>query len=221
MKSSWIDLALVGILAFILGAAFAAGMTPARSVRISVPAVVAPATPAPLPFEALARAEAVPTVRILKGDNGSCSAVVIATGYAVTALHCKEAGDAKVDGHSIAKWREFSTKDIAVVEVPGLLCPCATLGKKAQIGERVAAVGFAYGLGTLLSYGEAQGDLVYKDEVYLNHNAFTEPGMSGGGVFALREGRAVLVAVTSRAAGSSALSVTVEGVPVAPAGIEG
>jgi len=172
-------------------------------------------------FEQDMRADAAPTVRLLKGANGSCSAVAISTGVAVTALHCKEASDAKVDGHPVAKWIEFSTKDIAVVEVPGLLCPCATLGKKAPAGERVAALGFPYGVGLSMRYGWVEGDITYQDEVYLHHTAYTDPGMSGGGVFTVRKGRVVLVAITSRSAGSSALSVTVEGVPVRPAEIEG
>lgn len=207
-------------LAFVvLGGAFAFGY------RLAPPqpemwVTVDPATPATMSFEQQIRAQAMPTVRPLKGPNGVCSAVVISTGYAVTALHCEEAGDAKVDGHPVAKWHKFSAKDIALVEVPGLLCPCATLGKQALVGERVAAVGFPYGVGSVVTYGEAQGDVIYKDERYMHHTAYTMPAMSGGGVFAVRNRRVVLLATTSKAADTSALSVTVEGVPIRPAEIE-
>jgi hypothetical protein len=207
--------------AFVFGSAWAPQEIETRTASAFVAPLAKPATPAALPFETQIRSDAVPTVRLLKGANGSCSAVVIATGYAVTALHCKEAVDGKVDGHPIAKWTEFSTKDIAVVEVPGLICPCATPGKKALAGERVAALGFPYGVGLSTRYGWTDGDITYQDEVYAHHTAFTDPGMSGGGVFTVRKGRVVLVAITSKNAGNSALSVTVEGVPLRPAEVEG
>lgn len=162
-------------------------------------------------FEQRMRAEAAPTVRLLKGANGSCSAVVVAPGYALTALHCEQAIDPKVDGHPVTVWRKFSAKDIAVVKVPGLACPCASAGAKALAGERVSAIGFPYNIGLLLSYGESQGDVIYDDETYLLHTAATMPGMSGGGVFVIREGRVWLVAITSQAAVGAALSVTVDG----------
>lgn len=189
--------ALGYFLAAVFGAAFAVGA--------SFPA---PATPT---FSQVMRAEAAPTVRLLKGANGACSAVVIAPGYALTALHCKEAIMPKVDGHAVAEWREFSVKDVALVRVPGLVCPCAAVGAEAPAGERVAAIGFPYAVGLMVSYGESQGDVFYEDERYLHHSAPTMQGMSGGGVFALRGGRIWLVAITSKGASNSALAVPVDG----------
>ena len=166
---------------------------------------------ATLPFEQTLREQAAPTVRILKGDSGNCSAVVVAPGYAFTARHCKDIVSSKVDGHPIAEWREFSSKDLAIVKVPGLLCPCAVASSPPLAGERVSAIGFPYGIGLTLTYGEAQGDVFYENERYAHHTAFTMPGMSGGGIFTLRGGRVILVAITSRSAGSSTLSVAVDG----------
>jgi len=184
-------------LSFVLAVIFAGMLDAARQ---SVPT-----------FEYTMRAEAAPTVRLLKGANGSCSAVVVAPGYALTALHCEQAFEPKVDGHPVAEWRKFSAKDVALVKVPGLACPCAVAGSKAPAGERVSAIGYPYTIGLLLSYGESQGDVNYDDETYMHHTAITMPGMSGGGVFALRGGRVYLVAVTSKASSGSALSVSVDG----------
>ena len=184
-------------LSFVLAVIFAGMLDTARQ---SVPT-----------FEHIMRAEAAPTVRLLEGANGSCSAVVIAPGYAFTALHCKQVIDPKVDGHPVAEWREYSAKDVAVVKVPGLTCPCAATAAKAPAGERVSAIGFPYTVGLLLSYGESQGDVIYDDETYLHHTAITMPGMSGGGVFSLRRGRVWLVAITSKASSGSTLSVSVDG----------
>lgn len=166
-------------------------------------------------FESQIRAEAGPTVRLMKGANGSCSAVVVAPGLALTALHCEQAFEPKVDGHLVSEWRKFSGKDVALVVVPGLTCPCASLSTPAPAGERLAAIGFPYGIGLAVTYGESQGDVIYEGERYLHHSAPTASGMSGGGVFVLREGRTWLVAITSRAAPeASALSVPVAGLHI-------
>lgn len=166
-------------------------------------------------FESRVRAEAAPTVRLMQGANGSCSAVVVAPGLAMTALHCEQAFEPKVDGHAVSRWIKFSSKDVALVTVPGLTCPCAILSTPAPAGERLAAIGFPYGIGLTVSYGESQGDVFYEGERYLHHTAPTASGMSGGGVFVVREGRTWLVAITSRAAQSaSALSVPVDGLPL-------
>jgi V8-like Glu-specific endopeptidase len=158
------------------------------------------------------RAEAAPTVRLLNAVNGACSAVVVAPGYALTALHCEQAFEPKVDGHPVASWRKFSAKDVALVRVPGLKCPCARVAPAAQPGERIAAIGFPFGIGLSVLYGESQGDVAYEDERYLHHSAPTMPGMSGGGVFVVRAGQVWLVAITSKGApGASALSIPADG----------
>lgn len=173
-----------------------------------------PAAPA-YSYETQMRAEAIPTVRIVTSSaEGGCSAVVVAPGYALSAQHCKGLPNMKVDGHAVAKIREYSSKDIVLLEVPGLGCPCASIAPTdAAPGERVAAVGFPYGIGPHMTYGESQGNVLFEGEQYLLHTAGTSPGMSGGGVFGIREGRVVLVAITSRSAtgGLAALSVNVSG----------
>lgn len=166
-------------------------------------------------FESQVRAEAGPTVRLMAGANGSCSAVVVAPGLAMTALHCEQAFEPKVDGHAVSRWIKFSQKDAALVVVPGLTCPCATLVAEPafEAGERVAAIGFPHGVGSLISYGEAQDFVLYEGETYLHHSAPVVGGMSGGGVFVVREGRTWLLAITSRGSGTSSLAVPASGLP--------
>lgn len=82
-------------------------------------------------------------VRVVSNDgNKYCSAVVIKRNVAITAAHCLQNGMA-VDGlpaQSVEMW--LTHKDIAVLHVPGLKCPCATPGVRPAKGDQVLAVGF-------------------------------------------------------------------------------
>lgn len=82
-------------------------------------------------------------VRVVSKDGDKfCSAVVIKPDVAITAAHCLQNG-MMVDGiaaQSVEMW--LTTKDIAVLHVPGLECPCATPGARPAKGDQVLAVGF-------------------------------------------------------------------------------
>ena len=169
-------------------------------------------------FEQQMRAEAIPTVRLVTASMaGSCSAVVVAPGYALSAQHCSVLPGMKVDGHAVAKISAFSTKDVILLDVPGLECPCAPVAMTdAAPGERVAAVGFPYGMGPLMTYGESQGNVYFEGEQYVLHTAGTSPGMSGGGVFVIRGGRVFLAAITSRSSDAGLVALSVNAAGLAP-----
>lgn len=149
-------------------------------------------------LESVMRAEAAPTVRLMRGANGSCSAVAVAPGYVLTARHCNNMADAKIDGHPIGKVREFSQKDVMVVEVPGLKCPCAKVAVDAPAaGTPVASIGFPFAVIKIISLGYMQGEAFMDDgESFITHTALTGPGGSGGGTFFLVNGYPVLFALT-------------------------
>jgi len=150
-------------------------------------------------FEAVMRTEALPTVRLMKGRNGACSAVVVAPGYALTAKHCNAIVSPVVDGNPVQTTRDYGDKDVMLLTVPGLKCPCATVDTAPYVpGEAVASIGYPSALGPLIALGHMQGMVTNSDGVaFLMHTAYSGSGMSGGGLFVLRGGRVLLAALTS------------------------
>lgn len=165
-------------------------------------------------FGALAQAELA--VHKMVGQYGSCSAVAIAPGKAVSAGHCSplvpggvlEVGDAKLP---ISGGRESVAVDQLFLDVPGLECPCVPIDYRndVKVGETVAMVGYPYGLGRLTSAGPKVFMAVTPDtqETYMAVRAVVAKGMSGGGAFLVREGRVTLVGVTSRTDGAGLLAL--------------
>jgi hypothetical protein len=190
-----VDLCLAFVAGLIFGAAVVMfGVTPKTYVTTD------PGFGIPLEFKAEMTFHAAPTVRPMVGSSGSCSAVVVAPGLALTAQHCKAVGDdMTVGGHAVASTRVYSKKDVMLLSVPGLVCPCATLGDApAVVGEDVASIGYPMAIGQVVAIGLGQGHVIYNNEVYTLHTAYSGPGMSGGGLFVQRDGKAQLVALTSR-----------------------
>lgn len=175
-------------------------------MRVLSPAFVrqepAPA-PTPLSFDAAMRAQAWPTVREMRGGEGSCSAVAIRPNFAVTAYHCNAVGSGVSIGGIPVKpgaGKQIGALDVMLVEVPGLRCPCAALATdEIRADEKVASIGFPEGLGgKLMAVGTTQSVVTSPDNgvKFWMHTAYSGPGMSGGGLFALRGGHVVLLALT-------------------------
>lgn len=98
-------------------------------------AAIAPAIPVTgLPYEA---------VRVVSFEGEKyCSAVVIEPGKALTASHCLRK-HMEIDGLPVDRITAAADeRDIAVVIVPGLKCPCAQRGVRPAKGDQVIAVGF-------------------------------------------------------------------------------
>lgn len=127
--------------------------------------------------------------------QGACSAVVISPGAAYTAKHCLREV-LTVDGLPVTEAYSVPNKDLGLLTVPGLRCPCTKFRKVApQRGDKLFAVGFPVGLGKVVTRGEANGRATYQNEPYLVSTIPVAPGMSGGGVFSA-DGR--LVGIVSR-----------------------
>jgi S1-C subfamily serine protease len=102
---------------------------------LAIFATAAGARPGGLPYEA---------VRAITDSDGAkfCSAVVVAPGLAFTAQHCVTQG-LRVDGRQVSTIvMSGDYKDIAVLHVTGLQCPCVPLGVRPAKGDQVLAVGF-------------------------------------------------------------------------------
>jgi len=131
--------------------------------------------------------QAAATVHRVLLPDGSGSAVAIRAGTAVVAAHVVVDGieDMTIKGYEAEsiEYVDFSDKvDLAIVSVPGLLCPCAELARTSPFYlEEVLSVGYPLGMGIkVTTEGRYQGDL--NDERHL----FTAPGIfgnSGGGIF--------------------------------------
>jgi len=164
-------------------------------------------------------AEMRATVRQITAAQGRCSAVMVAPGKALTAWHCKQAGEqAMVDerGNAIAKvsnWQQIAGVDLASIDVPGADCPCAPVepGIEPVIDEPVIVIGYPYGLGNFLTRGEVQFVKRHPSgQVVLFVNAPVAPGNSGGGMFIQRNGSYVLVGIVSMKAVEGSITMVVE-----------
>jgi hypothetical protein len=146
-------------------------------------------------------------VRVVsKGDTKFCSAVVVSPGVAITAAHCLQNGMA-VDGlgaQSVERW--LTNKDIAVLHVYGLKCPCAKLGARPAKGDQVLAVGFPAdregeqaisAVARVASVGALRDALpaIFDqtdptlDSIYIvTDTNIINPGDSGGALFSMQDG---------------------------------
>ena len=181
------------------------------SLLLLLALAVSPAIPAPATSLAEAQATVIPLVG--KGQGGLqrfCSAVVVAPGKAYTAQHCSD-----VPGMLAEQGGKYlpvagvtlpdPTRDFAVLDVPGLECPCAQpVGPEyvnaLPTGVPVAAIGYPYGearttTGVMLGYlrmVSPNGG----EEIMMLTTARADPGNSGGGLFALdAQGRIWLVGI--------------------------
>lgn len=140
--------------------------------------------------------------------GGQGSGTLIAPDTLVTAAHVVDGaetmtvGDVKLPA-TVA--RVDKENDIAVLNVPGLACPCVPLAAHdAALDEAVVVIGFPANniVGRqIVTRGTAQGN--HGNRLVLEANVV--PGNSGGGVFVFRDGHwqmvGVLVEVTCVPAG--------------------
>lgn len=187
---------------YLFAAAYAA--VAAMLLTVAVPTAAEPAVPAD-------------TVRVVQDADSDkvCSAVVIAPNRAVTARHCVSYGMA-VDGIlvEIIVIPGEQNRDMAVLFVPGLQCPCAEIGGRPVHGTRVVMVGFPSKLegerrvsqSARVNYiGSAYTIAPWlppipeiRNSVYIfTDKAIAESGDSGGALFALQGGKWMLVGVTA------------------------
>ena len=151
--------------------------------------------------------------------GGSCSAVVLKPGLALTAGHCTEIPEMVLklaDGKTlpVTAFTVAPARDLAVLVVPGLTCPCAQLTREPIVqDELVMVVGFPYGMtAQVVTVGRAQARITDPDDSqeYLMTTAPAAPGNSGGGLFVIRAGAAYLVGIMSKSSPNGNLTLSVE-----------
>lgn len=186
---------------------YVAAALAALATVVSAVTVGAPATSRPvdgLPYEA---------VRVVAAEDVQlCSAVTVAPGRALTAKHCLQRG-MTVDGYKVEKIvTSAGYDDIAVLHVPGLVCPCVAPGVRPAKGDQVIAVGFpadregnraisavarVHSVGALresfpaLPWREAEEHFIVSDAPIITH------GDSGGGLFSLQDGEWKVIGINA------------------------
>lgn len=171
--------------------------------------------------------EAARTVRPIVDSEGdvACSVVVLRPGVARTATHCLPL-IVTVDGLKPTRITYQHDTDAAILEVPGLQCPCAVEAQSpAAAGEIIYAVGFPYygppqpspqvitGPGTVVRIGTINARLpqcplaepVCRMDFIEVEPAILDGGQSGGGAFVLRDGHWVLIGTNSVGYGPNGL----------------
>jgi hypothetical protein len=151
----------------------------------------------------------------------SCSATAIAPNIALSAAHC-DAADLHVDGLPAKVIKKDEKSDLLLMYVEGMPCPCVPVSDVvAEAGTRVTSMGYPFGgmIGFVLvkNEGIVQGKVkgnpdagTDRIEGYLVSRLSLEGGNSGGGIFALVNGKWALVSVVSLASTSLSISPSTE-----------
>jgi hypothetical protein len=169
-----------------------------------------------LPYSAKAdhdyRHSVASTTHKMHQPGMSCSAVMIAPELALTAGHCMGMTSPVLTiggvDYPITEGYLNPELDLAALIVPGAPCPCATIrGSAAEEGEQITVVGYPYGVGRVVTYGEVQGRVTIEGREYVMTTAAGLPGNSGGGVFDIN---GYLVGITSLGASSGTMLFYVE-----------
>lgn len=150
------------------------------------------------------------TVHIQIGDSGTCSGVVIAPETVLTAAHCVEGGKdvLHVGDKPVGAVRADPGKDIAVLRVAGVACPCVPVASQSPLRDTpVTIVGYPMNLAQILTEGRFMGRITDPDapDEIKPRMVATAPvafGNSGGPVFAYQDGKLRVVGIVSALRGS-------------------
>ena len=128
------------------------------------------------------------TVRFLESDWSTCSGVMIAKEFMLTAAHCDMAG-LRVEGKPAEVVKKDIAHDLLLLKVEAD-CPCADIANQMpEVDEEVTSIGYAAGVAKVSIKGTFQGYLhSIRDDVmqwhgYAVYSMVTEGGSSGGGFF--------------------------------------
>jgi S1-C subfamily serine protease len=143
------------------------------------------------------------------------SAVVLREGFLLSAEHLSKMPDMRTQsGLPVKVVKTDEQVDIGLYQAEGVKCPCVELADSdAKMDEPVIIISFPYNITSTVTRGESQGVHVV-DELgpRLVTTALVAGGSSGGGVFALRDGRWQLVGVLAEGNSLHSLAVPVSAV---------
>lgn len=157
-------------------------------------------------------------VKLLVGDNGQCSAVVVAPGRVLTARHCQEIVNPTVDGKPAKILKVHPAADLLLMEAD-VACPCAKIDYTPEQDEYLIVVGFPFANWIdaieVITEGRAEGVRRGEKlrEEFGDTLVLTAPvggGNSGGGVFIMRGGKWYLVGILVAANESTSLAVDID-----------
>ena len=156
--------------------------------------------------------EPAKTVHQLVAPNLSCSAVMVAPEWALTARHCMTPDTLSIiiDGVEYPALEGYGNPalDLALLYIPQAPCPCAKpAAVRVTEGETIIIIGFPYAIGKVATDGEFQGRVTIDGIEYGMSTAPARPGNSGGGVF---NGKGELVGILSMGDLSGYLTFFVE-----------
>lgn len=154
------------------------------------------------------------TVKIEIGTTSTCSGVVVAPEHVLTAAHCvpENLSALKVHGMEVEQSVKNAERDIALLVVPGLGCPCAPVAAvRPAVDTKLIVVGFPMNFAQYLTEGRLMGDITdpqANPNIRKHFMATSVPiafGNSGGPVFAWVDGKYKVVGIISAVRGAEFL----------------
>lgn len=135
------------------------------------------------------------------GDSGNCSGVIVGKDTVLTAGHCVVGEQITVGDVPAKVLKVDKEKDLALLTVPGISCPCAPIEvKNLQIDSPIVTIGFPLGGPQIATEGRVQTTWVDEMPIYEVITSPVSYGNSGGGVFQKQDGEWVLVGILSAVA---------------------
>lgn len=147
------------------------------------------------------------------GSLRFCSLVVVAPDTAMTAAHCNAAPQASTIQNGkrlqITLWDlDPAGRDLALLTIPGLECPCVPVGSKDDlvVGDPTVVFGYPFGGPLVATEGTylSSRDVLVSNETsppsYTTYSVLVTAGAifggnSGGGLFVVRDSRAYLIGI--------------------------
>lgn len=117
---------------------------------------------------------------LVENDIGSCSGIILQTNLVLTAKHCDNAPNLKVDGEKAKVIKTCADCDLILLSVNTFTLPPIIYGDAPQTGDAVFAVGNVTDLRNVFTSGVVS--LLDKVHIF-TRGTLNVPGMSGSGLY--------------------------------------